>query len=251
MGLALEPRARGIQMGIDIGQQVDPTAICVVERQLRDYTMPDPDHYHSDDRPVGGEIHYVVRRIVRLPLKTPYPVVAERVAEVYRKLHRPYHYLEHEPERLRELYAQRGPDQRQSVRECYVDATGVGKPVVDLIRDKGVSCTAVLLTGGTQVTSEWQRLSLPKGEMVSHLQVLMQSHRVHMDTNDPEAMAAVDELMNYEIRVTEMKHVQTGVFKVGAHDDLATALALACWEKPESTFGIEYGNPVLNDLFDR
>jgi hypothetical protein len=38
-------------------------------------------------------------------------------------------------------------------------------------------------------------------------------------------------LLNYEIRVNENASAQFGAFKVGSHDDLATALGLACWEE--------------------
>ena len=60
-----------VVIGADIGQKVDPTAIVVVERQWRG----------EGGRP-GFDDHYVARHLDRLPLGTPYPRVAERLAAV-------------------------------------------------------------------------------------------------------------------------------------------------------------------------
>jgi hypothetical protein len=39
----------------------------------------------------------------------------------------------------------------------------------------------------------------------------------------------IEELLNYEIHVSEEGRDQYGAFKIGSHDDLVTALGLACW----------------------
>ena len=65
---------------------------------------------------------------------------------------------------------------------------------------------------------------------MSRLQVLLQSERVHLPAT-AEAGILAQELLNYEIRVNENAAAQFGAFKVGSHDDLATALGLACWEE--------------------
>jgi hypothetical protein len=49
----------------------------------------------------------------------------------------------------------------------------------------------------------------------------------------PEAAAMREELLDYEIKVSEDANERYGAFKVGAHDDLVTALGLAVQEGPD------------------
>lgn len=198
----LEPISMGVQIGVDLGQRVDPTALCVCEVEQRDYELSDKG------RPRGGEYHYVVRQLGRLPLGTSYPDVAERLAEIHRKLR----------------------EDKISAR-FWVDATGVGQPVIDLLRKAHLPVVPVYLTGTDKAVEEDRELRLGKALMVSRLQVLLQSGQIHLPKT-AEAEALIQELLNYEIRVTDDAHAQFGAFKVGTHDDLATALGLACWQEP-------------------
>jgi hypothetical protein len=66
---------------------------------------------------------------------------------------------------------------------------------------------------------------LGKAFLVSRLQMLLQSGRVHLPRN-PAAETLAAELLNYEIRVDEKANDRYGAFKVGTHDDLVTALGL-------------------------
>ena len=72
--------------------------------------------------------------------------------------------------------------------------------------------------------------SVGKAYLVSRLQVLFQSERLKLPRQHPEAEALVQELLDYEIRVSERANDTYGAFKVGAHDDLVTALGLAVLE---------------------
>ncbi|MEO8391495.1 MAG: hypothetical protein ABI700_00745 [Chloroflexota bacterium] len=250
----IEPRKQGLQLGVDIGQQHDPTAVVVAERQLRDYHWPDPDRRHPDDRVVGGDIHYVIRYIKRMPLKTPYPAVADRLAEIYFQLtpaEMPQTVEDRIMERSGQTYHRSPPWHDASIRDVLVDGTGVGRPVIDLIRDKGVECTAVYFTGGDKATAAWRELRLAKVLMVSRLQVLLQQRFIHLPPDDEEAQEAAKELLNFEIKVTDSANLQMGAFKVGTHDDLVTALGLACWEDASRNgeFWIGSAPDALNDYF--
>jgi hypothetical protein len=137
-----------VRVGVDFGQKLDPSAIVAVEVQSRDYTL------NPYGRPVRGVTHYVARSIQRLPLGTSYPAVARRLAEIETKL------------RDRGLWS-----------EFWVDATGVGQPVVDLLSAAGLTVTPVYLTGSDQVTKgEHGETRMGKAPMVSRLQVLLQLH---------------------------------------------------------------------------
>lgn len=193
-----------ITIGVDIGQKRDPTAVCVAE---------------GDWRAVDGrtESHFLVRHLERLPLGTPYPQVADRIARI-----------------TDQVRARTGKSPT-----VFVDGTGVGQPVVDLLRERVHSgaVVAVWFTYGDQRTESWEgdflRVSLGKSHMVSRLQVLLGTGRLHLPRTR-EAAVLTEELLNYELRVDESAHERFGAFKIGTHDDLVTALGLATQIDPVS-----------------
>ena len=190
-----------VRIGVDLGQKLDPTAIVVVEIQPR---LPrDPEMRKR----YAGEPHFVVRALQRLELGTPYPAIVRRLVDIVGRL------------------------QASGLQpDVWVDATGLGQPVVDLLQNNGLSVHPVYLNGSDQlVRGKWGRVDLGKCFMVSRLQVLLQTERLHLP-NTAEAAVLVEELLNYEIRINDNANAQFGAFRVGAHDDLATALGLACSE---------------------
>jgi hypothetical protein len=184
-----------VTVGVDIGQRRDPTAIAVVEQEHR-----------------GSETHHIARHLERLPLGSPYPAVAERVAAVVGGVHA----------------ATSG-----EAPILYVDATGVGTPIVDILRAASVGdlaqLKAVFFNHGDRRKVERGEVKLGKAWLVSRMQALLQSGLLHLPRN-AEAEALGKELLDYEIRVTEDANDRYGAFRVGAHDDLVTALGLATQE---------------------
>jgi hypothetical protein len=74
-------------------------------------------------------------------------------------------------------------------------------------------------------------VKLGRGWLVSRLQVLLQGDRLHLPTT-AEARALAEELLEYEIKVDPDGDARFGAFRVGAHDDLVTALGLAVQVEP-------------------
>ena len=192
-------------MGVDIGQKRDPTAIAVTEIQYR------PSE--EKERP-REESHYLVRYLDRLPLGTPYPEVARRLKELCGRV-----------------------KARSGLRpEVFVDATGVGKPVVDLLEASApqARCVwAVYLTSGHRRTEDRaeRKVSLGKARLARRLQALVQGDRLHLPRGR-ESGALFQELLDYESRVGRNGRDRYGAFRSGAHDDLLTALALAVHQEP-------------------
>lgn len=141
-------------------------------------------------------------------LGTPYPEVAQRIGEIV--------------DRVAKM-------RREEYPTLYVDATGVGTPVVDLLRASATQASeviAVYFTHGDRRTVEAYEVKLGKAYLVSRLQSLLQTGRLHLPrTSESEALS--EELLNYEIRVDSNANDRYGAFKVGTHDDLVTALGLA------------------------
>lgn len=151
----------------------------------------------------------MIRYLGRLPLGTPYPEVARRIEEVIN--------------RAREQV--RG----HSVVFVYVDATGVGQPIVDLVAERGnrPRLLPVFFTHGDRRNQDTEKVTLGKAYLVSRLQALLQSRRIHLPPEADEARVLAQELEDYEIRVSEDANDRYGAFRVGTHDDLVTALGLA------------------------
>ena len=65
-----------------------------------------------------------------------------------------------------------------------------------------------------------------KQELASTLEGTLNSGTLHLP---PDASDLVEELQNYEVRTSKAGRDSYGVFKTGAHDDEAPALALSLW----------------------
>ncbi|HTG34964.1 MAG TPA: hypothetical protein VLB76_18765 [Thermoanaerobaculia bacterium] len=192
-------------IGLDIGQRRDPTAICVAE---------------TERRPAGTRqvYHFLVRHLERLALGTSYPAITQRLVQIEGQI----------------LQRTAQPP------TLYVDATGVGQPVVDLLQDdlSRSRVIAVYFTYGDRRTEEENHsVTLGKAYLVSRLQTLLQTGRLHLPRT-PESEILAQELLDYQIRVDEKANERYGDFKVGSHDDLVTAMGLAVQTEPRLTSGI-------------
>ena len=187
-------------VGLDLGQSQDYTALVVAER----VQVPTGERSRYDGTPICLK-HYHVRHIQRFALGTAYPVIVEQVAGMLRQ----------------------GP--LVGRYRLVVDATGVGAPVVDLFRQGGMSPTGVTITGGNTPTHEGANWLVPKRDLVSTMQVLLQSRRLMVAEELPEAPLLVKELLDFQVKITMAAHDIYGAWREGQHDDLVLATALAVW----------------------
>jgi hypothetical protein len=227
-----------LHLGLDLGQQHDPTALVVVavtDRYVPNGRLQQP--FGMEHLPVAYptvETLYQVQSMVRFDLGTEYIEVAKRIA------HRLAGLWEWEKQG-RIAGDLHGP---RIQRHLYVDATGVGRPVVELIMraireepraDRTIVHSAIITAGDSYVDDGPYpaTMRVGKGYLVSNLQVLLQQRRCDLPKQHPEAQAMRKELREYEIHVDPATANDTyGAFKVGAHDDLVTALGLACLDDP-------------------
>jgi hypothetical protein len=204
-------------VGIDIGKVNDPTAIVV-------------------STSTGDSNIFKIPYLRRIPTGLSYVEIIERITQVLDNL------VDLLQSHYSKVYAipKLLPKTETVARNhlwVMVDATGVGQPVVDLLREARpkLRITAVTFTGGNEmdVSLGSKRGSLPKSYMVSRLQALFAVGRVELP-DTPETEALISELQDYEVRVSDSGRESYGAFKEGAHDDLVTALGLAtlCDLKP-------------------
>jgi hypothetical protein len=184
-------------VGLDLGQRQDYSALAIVEK--RDARLA----WMATD----GE-KLLVRRVERLALGTPYPGVVARVREIVRG--------------------------NALAGQCclVVDATGVGAPVVDMLRSAGMGCevTAVTITGGERESGSGAAWNVPKLDLIAGLQVPLERGEMRIARQMKDVAGLVRELV--DMRVTAglgLGKVRIGAEGNGQHDDLVIALALACW----------------------
>jgi hypothetical protein len=187
--------------GLDLGQQRDHAAIAVVEK-------PDERVYGQ----TGAVQSLDVRYLARIPLGTPY---AEIVARMQRIL---WH------ESLRGQCA------------LAVDSTGVGAPVVEMLRTAGLGCeiSAVTITGGERELQNGSfagvtKWSVPKQDLIAGVQVLLEKGQLRIARDLRDAGALVRELMDVRSVTKDSGRTRLGADGSGEHDDLVIALALGVW----------------------
>ncbi len=108
-----------------------------------------------------------------------------------------------------------------------VDATGLGQPVVDYLTPElgRGHVKSVYITGGQEMHFDKHELHMPKQELVSMLQVMIQTGRIHLPRTQ-EAAAMKDELLNFDLKVRNTGTLEMGALRTGTRDDLVNALGL-------------------------
>jgi hypothetical protein len=157
-----------------------------------------------EERGEEGKKSYDVRYLERLR-NTPYPAIVRR--------------LDHLVKRLPE-------------RPCMaVDATGVGRPVVDMIRDAHIpaSIYPITLTGGDAVVKDGMERRVPKRDVASTIAVLLQTERLRIARGLRESETLLRELLNFRVKISLSGHDTYEAWREQEHDDLVLAVGLAAW----------------------
>jgi hypothetical protein len=106
----------------------------------------------------------------------------------------------------------------------------VGRAVVDMLRGAAGWVVPVTITSGHAVTrADDGSYHVPKKELVTALQVVLQARRLHVARGLAEGPVLVRELQNFRVKITLAANETFGAWREGEHDDLVLAVALACW----------------------
>ena len=160
-------------IGADLGQSQDPTALAVLERaELKGEFDPAVFAWRK-------EVALRLRYLERVALETPYPEIVERVRRLTRA-----------PE---------------LAGRCHVavDATGVGRPVVDMLRNAELGATMLpaIITGGAAESLNKGYYSVPKRDLITGLQVLLQRGGLRIAAGLKHGPDLVTELTGMRVRV--------------------------------------------------
>ncbi|MBS1872364.1 MAG: hypothetical protein JSU00_04065 [Acidobacteria bacterium] len=184
-------------IGLDLGQRHDPTAIAVVERATPVLRGFDPAAYFHLNT-TEPEACFGVRHLERIPLGTSYPDVVRAVKDLTRR-----------------------PEVRDR-STLVVDGTGVGRPVMDMLRMADLPCelVEVSITAGASAHLTRGCWYVPRPDLISSIQVLVDNGRLGIARDLRETESLIEELMGLRIE--------------GGRDrgftDMAMALGLACWK---------------------
>lgn len=167
--------------------------------QAKDYTA-----MSVIERRKGIPAIYHVRHLKRFELGTSYPSIASQVREVLDSI-----------------------GVKPSV--LIIDGTGAGRPVCDLFQEGGLFFYTITITGGYKVNVEGRSINVPKRDLISNIQILLQTKRLKIPSLLPEAQTLVEEMSNFQVKISQAGHDSYGAWREGTHDDLLLAVALACW----------------------
>jgi hypothetical protein len=182
--------ASRLYAGLDLGFSQDPTALAIVEEMVR--PTGGYDHVNFRDE---METVLVLRHIQAYPLRTPYRDVAGLV------------------ERELSLYP-------TTEMPCLaVDASGVGLPVVELLRESRLAADVmpIAITSGQAVGRLAHATTVPKHVLLHNMRRMFEMGELRIPATGPGVSELMEEL------------VALGVGGSAQHDDLAYALALALW----------------------
>jgi hypothetical protein len=190
-------------VGLDLGQSADYSGLVIAERLDV-----------APDQPGGriGERRDVIHA-QRWALGTSYPAIVADVAAL-----------------MREPPLAGAP--------LIIDATGIGRGVMDLFRDLhrdgeldrwpiGITITAGEQSHGTNVT---------KQDLVSRVQALLQSGRLRFAAAMPLREQLERELVGFTAKTGASGRTTYEALTERVHDDLVMALALALWHRGRSEY---------------
>jgi len=193
--------------GLDVGQVADPSALTVMEREMR--------LQHGQLEPF-----FFAGWLERLPLQTPYPAMVRQVRD-----------------RL---------DRIGDRCTLVIDATGVGRTIVDLFREGWTevdpvtqerrvlpgkpTIIAVTLTAGEASRQErWDDIHVPKRDVIMSFMVALQQHRFQAAASLADMSTLLKEAQNFQWKVSPAGNDLYGAWREGQHDDLLLAVAIAVW----------------------
>jgi hypothetical protein len=183
-------------VGLDLGQAHAPSALCVLQRSVA-----------SEPGSRARATRFACPWLKRWPLGTSYVTIGDDVEDLVAK---------------------------PPLRGCdlVIDATGVGRPVYDLFKEKRLPANlhGVIITAGIAETKPAGQpfFHVAKVILISTVQVALQQRRMQFAASLPEVPTLVKEFQDYRVKITA---AQNEVYNAreGANDDLLLAVSLAAW----------------------
>jgi hypothetical protein len=199
--------SREFIMGVDLGQSHDPTAICIME-----HCRSGTGDWKKSLNASGGRTlieqskdQFDVRYLQRLPLGWPYPQIISYVIDI----------LKREP--------------LSDGCDLVIDITGVGIICGELFDGAGLRPIKVSITSGSDQTRvDQRRWNVSKTVLISSLDARLNTGELRIAKALADAPALAEELQDFRRLVTQAGNA-TYAARIGKHDDLVLAVAMATW----------------------
>jgi hypothetical protein len=118
----------------------------------------------------------------------------------------------------------------ESAAELIVDATGVGRAVTDLFRERGLRFRAVTITGGDKPSRDGTEHRVPKRDLIAALEVPFHTGELKIAAELRLWPTLREELINFRRKINlRTAHDSYEHWRESDHDDLVLAAALAAW----------------------
>ena len=202
-------------VSVDLGMGPDPTSLVVLEGRMWELIeMRTIEEERSTTwrpvfrRPDGSESYecppavFHLRHLERIPPGSSYADLVERVKSIHDGLRKPM---------------------------LAIDATGVGQAVVELFRRAGMDPWVVTLSAGDEATEAGMNARVPKRDVISTAQVLLQTDRLKIARDLPNAQLLLKELQGFRMNPDLKRTNETLAWREGVNDDLVLALAAGLW----------------------
>jgi len=175
--------------GLDLGQQNDYTVISALETVF-----------------IDNELNYSLPFIHKFPLKTPYPDIVNSISKfIENKLYIKNDYI------------------------LVIDYTGVGHPVVDLFKKRNMKIISINITGGNKsIWASRLEANVPKRDIVSSIQVVMQNNRLKIASDLPLLADLNREFLGFKVKIAANGRDSYSAVS-GLHDDIIMSIGIALW----------------------
>jgi hypothetical protein len=159
------------------------------------------------ERDSASPPQYAVRHLKRFPIGTAYAEIVEAVANLSRE-----------------------PTLKHTT--LLVDLTGIGNLILRLLHGAKIAARIVPITitaGQSAAVDDSGAHQVPKKDLVTCLQLLLQGRRLKIAKDLPDADLLLRELQNFRMKTVPLGNDPLIAWREGQHDDLVLAVALACW----------------------
>jgi hypothetical protein len=192
----------------DLGQLSDYTALSLLKETTTKIATPTlHDIAVGSDGRIKVERMYHLIYLHRFELRTPYPDMVDHIAKMVR-----------------------GPNLSQNV-DLVVDATGVGRPVIDMMRRENLRPIPITITGGKEVVADELDggYHVPKRDIASSTNILFGTRRIKIVPGMALTDTYIREMANFTIKIKNETSASYEAWREADHDDLVLSVGMAAW----------------------
>ncbi|ADK81902.1 phage terminase large subunit family protein [Sediminispirochaeta smaragdinae] len=191
-------------VSVDLGQQFDFTAISVTQTREQWTTGPNiPAEWKATSGDRLLTYYYYLRYLERMKMK--YPDVVREVKKIVTAL------------------------ENDQTTALLVDATGVGLPVVEMMREDLLLPIPIIITGGNSISEQNGGFHIPKRFLVAALQGLFETGRLKIASGIGCLAEFMHEIENFRVKITQSGNDTYEAWRESDHDDLVISVAMGAW----------------------